>query len=289
LLTEKTSHYYCQRCLGNPDPTDFTFHNDFETATMPHSCLMKTPMEHCQFYFKVLPGSYSVSEEPISGWQSPESTFCTNGETIESIDVAAGETVTCTFVNEELAKIILVKNTIGGNGDFTFNMTGDGLPASTQLTTVNGTTNQTFEDLDQDNTYSVSEVVPAGWNLTGSSCTGNNTPASITPEAGETVTCTFTNTQRGHIIVDKITDPAGDLQSFNFTATGSGYTNFSLADLSDPNNQELVPGTYGVSETVPTGWDLTSATCVSSLGDQETPASLELDAGETITCTFNNT
>jgi hypothetical protein len=39
---------------------------------------------------------------------------------------------------------------------------------------------------------------------------------------------------------------------------------------------------------VPAGWDLTSSPCVSSVGDTETAAALELDAGETITCTFNN-
>ena len=49
-----------------------------------------------------------------------------------------------------------------------------------------------------------------------------------------------------------------------------------------------MPGSYSVSETVPAGWDLTSATCVSSIGDTEGPGAIELDAGETVTCTFNN-
>ena len=39
-----------------------------------------------------------------------------------------------------------------------------------------------------------------------------------------------------------------------------------------------------MSETVPTGWDLTSATC----DDGSDPASIGLAAGETVTCTFNN-
>jgi hypothetical protein len=50
----------------------------------------------------------------------------------------------------------------------------------------------------------------------------------------------------------------------------------------------LTSGNYAVSETVPTGWDLTSATCTSSVGDTESPATIELDAGETVTCTFTN-
>jgi len=93
----------------------------------------------------------------------------------------------------------------------------------------------------------------------------------------------------GHIIVDKVTDPSGDPTSFSFDATGSGYNDFSLTDAADPNDQTLVVGTYSVSETLPANWTQDSATCVSSIEDNETIGSLELDAGETITCTFHNT
>lgn len=44
-----------------------------------------------------------------------------------------------------------------------------------------------------------------------------------------------------------------------------------------------------MSETTPSGWDLTGTVCVSSISDTESAGSLELDAGETITCTFTNT
>jgi hypothetical protein len=43
-----------------------------------------------------------------------------------------------------------------------------------------------------------------------------------------------------------------------------------------------------VSETVPTGWDLTSTVCTSSLGGTENEASIGLTAGETVTCVFTN-
>ena len=48
---------------------------------------------------------------------------------------------------------------------------------------------------------------------------------------------------------------------------------------------DLVPGTYGVAETVPAGWDLTSATC----SDGSNPASVNLAPGENVTCIFANT
>ncbi len=365
--------------IGNPDPTDFTFNNNFGNGN-PATFLLDEDTNATlpsSRDFEVLPGTYAVSEDALLGWQSPESTSCTNDETVGSIDVAPGETVTCTFVNEELAKIILIKNTIGGNGDFDFDATGVGLPADIDLTTVAETASQTFENLDQDNTYSIAESAQAGWDLTSAVCTGGNTPASINPDAGETVTCTFTNTKRGalaivkntiggdasfdfdatgaglaadidlttvagtasqtfsnlnpantytvaesaqaewdltsatcdngetigdiqvdpgqtvtctftnvkrgHIIVDKITNPAGDSESFSFT-TDAG-SNFALTDAAAPHDSgAVVPGTYSVAETVPTGWDLTSATC----SDGSPVGAISLQAGETVTCTFNN-
>ncbi|MGH6693454.1 MAG: prealbumin-like fold domain-containing protein, partial [Gammaproteobacteria bacterium] len=82
---------------------------------------------------------------------------------------------------------------------------------------------------------------------------------------------------------------SGSGQSFDFDANGGLYNDFSLTDTDTPNDQTLIPGLYSVSETVPAGWELTSATCVSSIADTETPGNLELDAAETITCTFTNT
>ena len=93
----------------------------------------------------------------------------------------------------------------------------------------------------------------------------------------------------GTIVVDKVTDPAGDVQAFSFTTTGAGYAGFSLADADAPNSQTLPPGTYSVAETPLAGWVSAGASCVSSILDTETIGSIELDAGETVTCTFNNT
>ena len=71
--------------------------------------------------------------------------------------------------------------------------------------------------------YSVAESVPAGWDQTSAVCDKGETIGSLDVEPGETVTCTITNTKRGHIVVDKVTLPAGDPQSFQFTTSGAGY------------------------------------------------------------------
>ena len=115
-----------------------------------------------------------------------------------------------------------------------------------------------------------------------------------TPPTGDNVSASDSSwyygvQKKGHIIVDKVTNPTGDSQSFNFTTTGDGYDSFSLTDAAEPNDQELVAGTYSVTETVPAGWHST-ASCTSSIaGKTQDPSNLNLASDETITCTFTNT
>ena len=96
---------------------------------------------------------------------------------------------------------------------------------------------------------------------------------------------TFNDRQDGKILVDKVTTPAGSAQLFEFD---SDYgANFFLDD-NDPVNDSgfLNPGTYAVAEVnIPADWDLTSATC----NDGSPVTAIVLGAGETVTCTFNDT
>ena len=132
--------------------------------------------------------------------------------------------------------------------------------------------------------YSVSETPLAGWELVDTTCSDGSDVTAIDLDAGETVTCTFTNDQQpGTIVVAKETDPDGDPQGFEFT---TDYTeDFSLSDGDSHETSELSPGTYSVSETLPDGWEQTSATC----DDESDPSAIDLDAGETVICTFTNT
>lgn len=68
---------------------------------------------------------------------------------------------------------------------------------------------------------------------------------------------------KGVIRIDKVTNPAGDGQSFTFTPSYNGGTTFGLTDASAPNaSGPLSSGTYTVTETVPSGWLLTTRACV---------------------------
>ncbi|MBV0934943.1 prealbumin-like fold domain-containing protein, partial [Marinobacterium weihaiense] len=59
-----------------------------------------------------------------------------------------------------------------------------------------------------------------------------------------------------------------------------------LADATEPfMSDPLVHGVYSVDENVPAGWDLTGATC----DDGSAPNAIDLQPGETVTCTFENT
>ncbi len=82
--------------------------------------------------------------------------------------------------------------------------------------------------------------------------------ATFVVAAGETVTCVFSNVQRGSIIVAKETLPDGSAQGFEFSPSWGDA--FTLADGQSNDSGLLEPGSYSVGETVPEGWDL-------SLGD----------------------
>jgi len=128
-----------------------------------------------------------------------------------------------------------------------------------------------------------------------------------TAASGGHIRITINNVQMGHIIVDKVTDPSGDPTVFDFKTTGTNYLDFQLADATPPNNQLLIPGTYGVRELAPIGWKVFNIVCVNSVGTVSTfrvtgsggqPNSIfdmgddrvqiELAPAETVTCTFTN-
>jgi uncharacterized repeat protein (TIGR01451 family) len=85
------------------------------------------------------------------------------------------------------------------------------------------------------------------------------------------------------IVVRKATEPGGATQSFEFDP--SYGANFFLSDGQTNDSGFLNPGTYSVAEVnIPAGWDLTSTSCT----DGSPVNAIDLNAGETVTCTFND-
>ncbi len=106
----------------------------------------------------------------------------------------------------------------------------------------------------------------------------------------------------GKIIIIKDADPA-DGQDFTFTQNIDGSGPFGLDDADPDDNDgvthtqtfsDVAPGTYTVTETGVAGF-VTSVSCVDSDGSGTASttlgatATIELDPGETVTCTFTNT
>jgi hypothetical protein len=100
------------------------------------------------------------------------------------------------------------------------------------------------------------------------------------------------------IIKDAIPNAAVD---FAFTTTGTGLSSFTLdddADLTLSNTQafnNLAPGAYTVTETLPVaGWTPTNLVCTGGGANTSTVtatgvATIGLDAGENVVCTYTNT
>ena len=232
---------------------------------------------------ELLAGNYSVSEKTPDGWTSEGS--CTNGDDPSSIDLPASTVVTCTFVNtptdDEHGTIIVKKVTDPATDETDFDFTLGELEFA-----LAGGEQETVDELEP-GTYAVSERTREGWDLTSATCSDQSDPDEIELSAGETVTCTFTNTKRGTIIVEKQTSPDATQGSFSFTGDAAG----TIGDGQQIVVSDLKPGTYFSTEGAAAGWLLTAIECddEESSGNLGTrTATFQLDAGETVRCVFTN-
>ena len=226
-------------------------------------------------------GTYSVSEVENNDYTS--TAVCSDGSEPDSIDLNVGETVTCTFTNTiKQAGLTIVKETNPSDTEqsFDFDLSWD-----EEDLTLNSGESEHY-DLDPGD-YSVEEVnLPADWDLTSSTCEDQDdnvfSPSSITLAPDGSVVCTFTNTQHGHLIVSKVTDPEDSETEFSITVEGTGeiYGDAEQTIVGgDSVNYEVAPGTYSVSEgDLSAGWSMGSNTC----------DNVTVGAGETKECTINN-
>ncbi len=222
-----------------------------------------------------------------------------------TFSVLPGDAITCSITNTKKGTVIIVKNVAGANGTFNFNGTFAN-PTGFDITTVGdgqgGTGSQTFDNVPA-GTYTVDELnLPANYDgqlscadssQTGVPSTVTGLTGTINLDPGDTVTCTFTNTERGTIVVDKVTTPSGDPTEFGFTLSGS--PDFTLADQTPAKAiGSLLPNTqYTLAELAQSGWDFTGLTCVSAngasrIGQNLATATITLGAGDTVTCTYAN-
>ena len=97
----------------------------------------------------------------------------------------------------------------------------------------------------------------------------------------------------GTIIIRKATSPAGGT-GFGFTSDVPGAASFTLNDGENQTSNNVAIGSYTVSENSLTGYSLTNLVCTdpdngSTVNVGTRTATIHLDAGEMVDCTFTNT
>ncbi|MDA4848404.1 choice-of-anchor D domain-containing protein [Hoeflea poritis] len=227
----------------------------------------------------------------------PDSVFANNSTTEDTV------------VNVPVSRVTIIQDTFPDDAeDFLFTATGGLTPSGFGLDDdADPTLLNTRQYIDVDpGSYSISQAAVTGY-VTTVSCVGDGGDATISGTtvsfeltASRDITCTFTSldiTLTGTIVVIKDAVPDGP-RDFSFTTTG-GLTpaTFDLDDDADgalSNTQifsNVLAGSYTISETATPGYS-TALRCVDPDGGTTTSvgtATVDLDAGETVTCTFTNT
>jgi hypothetical protein len=120
----------------------------------------------------------------------------------------------------------------------------------------------------------VAETVPAGWNLTGATCSDGSNPSSINLGVGEVVTCTFNNTKLATLTVVK-------------AGTGSGTVTSSPAGIdcgSNCSNDFTYNTVVTLTATADTGSTFTGWTGAGCTGTGT--CVVTMDAARSVTATF---
>lgn len=229
------------------------------------------------------PDTYTVKEKG-----SASGKWDAQADQVKAIDLpsCSGSVSFSNTFGPAAAKVKKVTNPAGSEPGWEMTLTGPGTPAGGEKVTTTGTGFVNFATVLQEGSYTIAETPQAGWDETLS--VGCSFTVAYPADAGKVFECTKTNRQRGTIIIKKVTNPNPDPSdtSFSFSAGGGlSPSSFSLKNGGQQTYSNVVPGSgYSAAETVPTGWDLTGATC----SDGSPVSNIDVSAGETVTCTFTN-
>jgi hypothetical protein len=254
--------------LGYQEKVDCTFTNKRKTGTIVVKKQLEPATDNGKFDLQVdgknvasqvgdggygsvtVPtGTHKVGEAGANLDQYLSYTTCTKpngyvvakGSGLLDVDVASGDTITCVVKNTRKATIVVEKHTSPADtGEYKtrFGFTMNPGAISYDLTD-GGTDTRTVEP---GKTYTIAEADPhaKGYRLTGLYCSSGTTDvdtrtATVTPDAGETVTCSYTNTKLQPAIgIEKsgpATATAGDQLTYTLDVTNPGDLPFAAADV----------------------------------------------------------
>lgn len=245
-------------------------------------------------------GTYSVDESDDFGYSKSLSDDCSS-DVNGAIDL--GESRTCTITNDDPAPdrayITVTKQVINDDGrqlgvsDFPLYVDGQSVTSGQAYEVFSTGNYQVSEDEDQWYTSSFPNE--------DDSCDENGLISNVV--LGQSYTCTIVNDDipGSSITIDKVVtgEQANNDQSFNFEVTGDITDSFGLSGSGTPKTySDLQSGTYVFTEgSVPDRWNLDddvaiecSGAATSSVTTNEASSTVTVDlfAGENITCTFTN-
>ena len=249
--------------------------------------------------FSLLPGNYSVSEGNYSNWGKTTSS-CTNGNSVSSITLNSGDSVTCTFTNTKYGSISGYKiNDADGNSGTTTDqsyVSGWNIElwdSSAERNKLNETVTSTDGKYTFTNilpgTYRVKEVLKAGWAVLTVS------EQEVVVSAGENKTdVNFINYKEGSIKVVKNVDGNGD-GDLNDDVDIIGATDWkwklgSVEYSTGKTISNLRPGEYAISEVGKDNYHFVSLSCTggADITISANEAKVNLKSGEEVTCTYTN-
>ncbi len=231
-------------------------------------------------------GTYALSESAGPDGYTNTSITCDNAQgEVTSVTVGLGESVICTFVNnDDPASLTLVKTVTNDNG---------GTAAASAWTLSAGANSVTGSESGAvattvAGTYALSESAgPDGYTNTSITCdNAQGEVTSVTVGLGESVICTFVNNDdpASLTLVKTVTNDNGGTAAASAWTLSAGAN--SVTGSESGAVATTVAGTYALSESAgPDGYTNTSITCDNAQGEV---TSVTVGLGESVICTFVN-
>ncbi len=287
------------------DPQDFAFSagGGLSPAGFSLDDDANATLSNTQTFTNVVPGAgYTLNETVPSGWDQTSAT-CSDGSPVSNIDVAPGETVTCTWVNTKRASLTVAKDAVPNDPqDFAFNVA---VPGGGSLELLARRRRRRHAARNSSRTFNNVAPGPRATSVVGDGAGAAGTSRAATCDDGSPVierqlsaaarasTCTFTNQQARPDLWSSRT-PRRTTRRTSRSRPGGGLSpaSFSLDDDSDPtlsNTPDLhqrggrAPATRSPRPCRPDG---TSRAPPATTAARSRTS--RVSGGETVTCTFTN-
>ncbi|MFA6145960.1 MAG: hypothetical protein WC697_01335 [Patescibacteria group bacterium] len=220
-------------------------------------------------------GTYTISDAGPIGYAE---TFSGDCDASGKIIVAAGNTYSCSIISDDIQPKIIVKKVVVNNNSGTSVASDFSLFAG--LTSV---VNNIETGVDADN-YTINESGPSGYTATFSGdC---NSSGQLTLNVGDVKTCTITNDDnipppptQGSLTVTKIVINDNN----GMSAVNAFGLKVGNAAVNSGISNNFLAGTYNVSETGPTGYDVAIYG-----GDCDANGKITIVAGNSYDCSITN-